>query len=196
MKPRTACVSRATRETSIRVELNVDGNGAFKIDSGMPFLNHMLELFSRHSLMDLRLKARGDLAVDYHHAVEDIGLVLGRALDQALQRREGIVRYGCAHVPMDEALSRVAVDLGGRPYLVYQVAWRRRKIRDFDLNLIEEFLRAFCVQARLNVHVTQLYGREPHHACESIFKALARALRQAVAGDPREKGVPSSKGKL
>jgi imidazoleglycerol-phosphate dehydratase len=193
---RRAGVRRVTRETNIQVRLNLDGAGRARISSGLPFLDHMLELFARHALLDLDLKARGDLAVDYHHTVEDIGLCLGQALDQALGDRKGIVRYGLAYVPMDEALSRVVLDLGGRPYLVYRVAVRRRKIRDFDGNLIEDFLRAFSVQARLNLHVAQLYGDEPHHAFESVFKGLARALRLAVARDPRERGVPSSKGAI
>ena len=196
MKPRTACIKRATRETRIEITLTLDGRGRFNVDTGLPFLNHMLELFSRHALMDLRLRARGDLAVDYHHTVEDLGLCLGQALDKALGNRRGIRRYGCATIPMDNALSRVVVDLGGRPYLVYEVANKRRKIMAFDLSLIKEFLRAFCIQARMNLHVAQLYGREPHHAYESVFKALARALREAVARDPRETGIPSSKGAL
>jgi len=196
MKTRTACIKRATRETQIEVTLALDGRGRHDIETGMPFLNHMLELFARHALMDLRLRARGDLAVDYHHTVEDLGLCLGQALDKALGNRRGIRRYGCATIPMDDALSRVVVDLGGRPYLVYAIANKRRKIMEFDVNLIEEFLRAFSVQARMNLHVAQLYGREPHHAYESVFKALARALREAVARDARETGIPSSKGTL
>ena len=196
MKPRTACIKRATRETRIEITLTLDGRGRFDVDTGLPFLNHMLELFSRHALMDLRLRARGDLAVDYHHTVEDLGLCLGQALDKALGDRRGIRRYGCATIPMDDALSRVVVDLGGRPYLVYDIANKRRKIMEFDVNLIEDFLQALCVQARMNLHVAQFYGREPHHAYESVFKALARALREAVTRDPRETGIPSSKGIL
>lgn len=196
MKPRTAWIKRATRETRIEIKLALDGHGRFDVDTGLPFLNHMLELFARHALMDLHLRARGDLAVDYHHTVEDLGLCLGQALDKALGNRRGIRRYGCATIPMDDALSRVVVDLGGRPYLVYEIANKRRKIMEFDVSLIEEFLQAFCVQSRMNLHVAQLYGREPHHAYESVFKALARALREAVARDPRETGIPSSKGTL
>ncbi|MBI2437296.1 MAG: imidazoleglycerol-phosphate dehydratase HisB [Lentisphaerae bacterium] len=196
MKPRKAHVKRATRETQIEVMLNLDGRGRNDVATGVPFLNHMLELFSRHALIDLRVRARGDLAVDAHHTVEDLGLCLGQALDQALGDRRGIRRYGCAVIPMDDALSRVVVDLGGRPYLVYQVANKRRKIMNFDVSLIEDFLQAFSVQARMNLHVAQLYGREPHHAYESVFKALARALRQAAERDPRETGIPSSKGML
>ncbi len=196
MKARQVCLQRKTRETRIQVRLNLDGAGRAEIDTGLPFLNHMLELLARHALIDLALRARGDLAVDDHHTVEDIGLSLGTAFDRALGARRGIARYGSAYVPMDEALSRVVVDLGGRPFLVYQLALRRWKIRTFDGKLIEEFLRAFCVQARMNLHVAQLYGAEPHHAFESVFKGLARALRMAAAIDPRERGVPSSKGSL
>ncbi|MBI2439783.1 MAG: imidazoleglycerol-phosphate dehydratase HisB [Lentisphaerae bacterium] len=196
MRPRKAQVKRATRETQIEVRLNLDGRGRHDVATGVPFLNHMLELFSRHALMDLRVRARGDLAVDAHHTVEDLGLCLGQALNQALGNRRGIRRYGCATIPMDDALSRVVVDLGGRPYLVYQVANKRRSIMNFDVSLIEDFLQAFSVQARMNLHVAQLYGREVHHAYESVFKALARALRQAAERDPREMGIPSSKGTL
>jgi imidazoleglycerol-phosphate dehydratase len=187
---------RKTRETDIRVALDLDGQGACSIDTGLPFLDHMLELLGRHWLADLSVKAVGDLHVDYHHTVEDIGLVLGSALDQALGDRKGIVRYGWALVPMDEALSRVVVDLGGRPYLVTQMACRKRKILEFDLSLLRDFLQAFSVQGRMNLHAEQFYGEEAHHAYESVFKALARALRMACAIDPRERGVPSSKGAI
>ena len=162
----------------------------------MAFLDHMLELLAKHSLMDLTIRAKGDLKVDYHHTVEDLGLVLGTALDKALGERKGIGRYGWCLIPMDEALAGVAVDLGGRPYLVFDVATRRKMIRDFDLELIEHFFRAFVVQARMNLHVTRFYGDEPHHAYESVFKAVARALRQACAPDARMKGIPSSKGTI
>ncbi len=196
MRARTAAVKRTTRETSIALSLNLDGQGRCRIASGMPFLDHMLELLARHALLDLRLEARGDLAVDYHHTVEDIGLCLGQALDEALGPRRGIARYGHAYVPMDEALCRAAVDLGGRPFLHYEIACRKQKIRDFNLGLIEEMLRAFTVQGRLNLHITHFYGKDPHHAVESVFKALARALRMALARDPRETGIPSSKGRI
>ena len=195
-RKRTAAIRRTTKETDIAARLVIDGRGVCGIDTGIPFFDHMLELLTRHALFDLTLKARGDLLVDYHHTVEDVGLVLGDALNQALGERRGIVRYGCAHVPMDDALSRIAIDLGGRPYLVYQVALRKQKIRDFDVRLIREFLQAFAAQGRLNLHVAQFYGAEAHHAAESIFKALARALRAACAIDPRERGVPSSKGRI
>ena len=196
MKARTARVARKTRETDITVEVNLDGSGQYRVETGLPFLNHMLELLSKHSLIDLVIRAKGDLAVDYHHTVEDIGLALGTALDQALGTRCGIGRYGWSLLPMDDALSRVAVDLGGRPYLVYNIANRKQKILEFELILVEEFFRAFVVQGRMNLHIEQLYGKDPHHAYESVFKALARALRLAVTRDPRVKGVPSSKGKI
>ena len=196
MKKRTATVARKTRETDIQVAVTIDGTGVSSVETGMPFLNHMLELFSKHSLMDLTVKAKGDLEVDYHHTVEDLGLVLGDALDQALGDRKGIVRYGWSYIPMDDALSRAIVDLGGRPYLVYEVANRTRKIRDFNLILIREFFQAFTVKARLNLHISQLYGQEPHHAYEAIFKAVARALGEACRKDSRVQGVPSSKGAI
>lgn len=196
MKKRLASVARKTRETEIEVRVVVDGRGKASVETGIPFMNHMLELFAKHSLMDLTVRATGDLAVDYHHTVEDLGLVLGDALDQALGGRDGLVRYGHAYVPMDDALSRAVVDLGGRPFLVYEVANRTRKIRDFDLLLIREFFQAFVVKARMNLHIAQFYGKEPHHAYEAIFKAVARALGMAVGRDARVIGVPSSKGAI
>lgn len=194
MKKRAAEVVRKTRETDIAIRLDLDGTGTYRVRTGLPFLDHMLELFSKHSLIDLSVKARGDLKVDYHHTVEDVGLALGTCLDRALGDRAGIVRYGWSYVTMDEALSRVVVDLGGRPYLVYQVATKRKKILDFDLSLMEEFFRALSVQARMNIHVNQLYGQEAHHAFESVFKAAGRALRMACAREGRDRGVPSTKG--
>lgn len=196
MKARTASLRRITRETRIKVSTNLDGSGSAKIHSGMPFLDHMLNLLARHALIDISLKADGDLEVDLHHTVEDIGLCLGAVFNKALGKRQGIRRYGFAYAPMDDALSRAVVDLGGRPFLVFQVANKCRKILDFDLKLIGEFLQAMTIQARMNLHLSQLYGREPHHAYESMFKALALAMRAAVARDSKEKGVPSSKGIL
>jgi len=196
MKKRTAKINRKTSETQIKLKINLDGRGAAGIHSGIPFLDHMFALLSRHSLVDIQIEAKGDLEVDLHHTVEDIGLCLGSALNEALGDRKGIRRYGYAYAPMDDALSRAVVDLGGRPYLVYQIANKRRKIMDFDLGLIREFLQSFCVQGKLNLHLAQLYGREPHHAYESLFKALALALRSAVTRDAKEKSVPSSKGVL
>ena len=196
MKKRVGRVCRETRETKIKLALQLEGRGRYAVETGIPFLNHMLELLSKHSLIDLDLEACGDLAVDYHHTVEDVGLVLGEALDQALGDRKGIARYGWSYVSMDESLSRAVIDLGGRPYLVYEVANRTRKIRDFNLILVREFFQAFAVKARMNLHIAQLYGDEPHHAYEAIFKAVARALREACERDTRVKGVPSSKGAI
>lgn len=196
MKKRAASVERKTRETDIRVRLVIDGAGNARISTGMPFLNHMVELFARHSLMDVDVQASGDLDVDYHHTVEDLGLVLGEALDRALGERKGLARYGWSYIPMDDALARAVIDLGGRPYLVFDVANRTRKIRDFDLLLVREFFQAFTVKARMNLHITQFYGKEPHHAYEAIFKAVARSLESACRLDPRVRGVPSSKGAI
>ena len=196
MKKRKAIVARNTRETQIRAELDVDGNGRYEIETGLPFFNHMLELLAKHSLFDLKLQATGDLAVDHHHTVEDVGLALGDALNQALGDRKGIERYGFSLMPMDETLSRVVLDLGGRPYLVVDMANKKRKILDFELSLLGEFLRAFATQARMNLHVRQFYGADAHHAWESVFKGLARALKAACRRDPRVQGVPSSKGVL
>lgn len=195
-KKRVATVNRKTRETDIAATVDLDGTGRTEIETGLPFLNHMLELLGKHALIDLRLKARGDLHVDYHHTVEDIGLVLGTALDQALGDRKGIGRYGSSCIPMDDALARAVVDLGGRPYLVFDMAHRQKKIIDFDLGLIREFFQAFSVQARMNLHICQMYGQDAHHAYEAVFKAVARALRMACTRDPRVKGVPSSKGRI
>ncbi len=195
-KQRRSKTKRKTKETNIVIDLNLDGNGTSSIDTGMAFMDHMLELLAKHSMMDITLNAKGDLKVDYHHTVEDIGLALGMAVDEALGPRRGIKRYGWCILPMDESLSQVAVDLGGRPYLVMNMACRKRKILDFDLLLLNEFFQAFVVQGRMNLHINQLYGQEPHHAYESVFKAVARALRMACEPDYREKGVPSSKGRI
>lgn len=193
---RTSVVVRNTRETRIRIELNLDGTGRYAIETGIPFFNHMLELFAKHSLFDLNIHAEGDLSVDYHHTVEDVGLALGDALQEALGDRKGIERYGYSLLPMDETLSRVVLDLGGRPYLVMEMATRKKRILDFELSLLGEFMRAFATQARMNLHIAQLYGADAHHAYESVFKGLARALRTACWKNPRVKGVPSSKGIL
>ena len=191
---RKARLERNTRETKIKVELDLDGTGRNSISTGIPFLNHMMEIFSRHSLIDLDISAVGDLDVDDHHTVEDLGLVLGTCIDQALGDRRGIRRYGFMLLPMDESLCQVAVDLGGRPFMVFNVNNARKKIKTFDVRLVEEFFRALMTQARMNLHVNHLYGDEVHHAYESVFKAFARAMRMAVEIDPREGGVPSSKG--
>ncbi len=196
MKPRKGKVHRKTRETDIAVEVNLDGTGAYSVSTGIAFMDHMLELFSRHSLIDLTVKATGDLDVDYHHTVEDLGLVLGEALDKALGDRKGIVRYGWAYLPMDETLSRVVVDMGGRPYLVKDMVCRKKKLLDFELSLFDDFFQAFTVQARMNLHIAQLLGTEAHHAYESVFKGLARAMRMACERDARDHGIPSSKGTI
>ena len=196
MIQRTASEIRNTRETQISIEVNLDGTGVYSIETGLPFLNHMLELFSRHSLIDLQLKASGDLAVDYHHTVEDVGLALGTAIDRALGDRKGIRRYGFFYIPMDEALCRVVVDLGGRPFLVKNMACKKEKLLDFELALFDDFFQAFVVQARMNLHIEQILGQEAHHAYESVFKALARAMRMALEADPRDAGIPSSKGRI
>lgn len=193
---RTASKTRKTRETDISLQLNIDGSGKADIDTGIPFFDHMLTLFSRHSLVDLQIKAVGDIDVDYHHTVEDVGLVLGAALNEALGERKGIVRYGFAELPMDESLCAANIDLGGRPFLVFASPMKHFMVRDFEVKLLEEFFRALSVEARMNIHLRQIYGDEAHHVCEGLFKAFARAVRSAVAIDPRETGVPSSKGVL
>ncbi len=191
---RTAATERKTKETAIRLTLDLDGTGQTEIETGIGFLDHMLTLLARHSLMDLTVTCRGDTDVDYHHTVEDLGLAFGTALNEALGARAGIRRYGFCLLPMDESLCEVAVDLGGRPFLVYTTSLTATFVRDFDTKLFEEFFRAVCVNARLNLHIRHSGGNEAHHAAESIFKGFARALRMAVEGDPRESGIPSSKG--
>ena len=196
MKKRTARIVRKTKETDIVLELNLDGSGVYRNRTGIAFLDHMLDVLAKHALLDLNVRAKGDLEVDYHHTVEDVGLALGEALNEALGDRKGIARYGWSLVPMDEALCQVAMDLGGRPYLVYSLATKKRKIRDFDVDLMEEFFRGFVTQGRMNLHIAQQYGQEPHHALESVFKGVAKALLAAATLNPRIKGVPSSKGML
>ena len=193
---RTAKIERNTKETRISLELNLDGSGEGSVETGIGFFDHMLELFKKHALVDLTVKADGDIDVDYHHTVEDVGLVLGKALNEALGDRKGIVRYGFASIPMDEALCETSLDLGGRPFLVMQCAMKHMFVKDFEVKLVEEFFRAVSVEARANIHLRQIYGDEAHHVCEGFFKSFARALRQAVSADPCEKGVPSSKGVL
>ena len=194
MTMRTATIERTTKETSISLELNLDGSGEGVVDTGIGFFNHMLELLKKHALLDLTVRAKGDVEVDYHHTVEDVGLVFGQALDRALGDRRGLTRYGFASVPMDEALCETSLDLGGRPFLVMQCAMKHMMVRDFEVKLVEEFFRAVSVESRSNIHLRQVYGDEAHHVCEGLFKSFARALRQAKAVDPNEKGVPSSKG--
>jgi len=189
-------VERITNETQVKVSIEITGQGIFCGDTGVPFLNHMLDLWTRHGLFNLTLIAQGDLAVDAHHTVEDVGITLGQALRKALGKREAINRYGSALVPMDEALLLVAVDISGRPFLGYDVNLITSQVGDFDTELVEEFLRAFTVNAGLTLHVRMLSGKNAHHIIEAIFKALGRALREATEIDPRGKGVPSTKGSL
>ncbi len=193
---RAATIARKTSETDIRLSLAIDGTGRSEIASGIPFFDHMLTLFARHGLFDLTLAVDGDLAVDFHHTVEDTGIALGQAFTQALGTKAGIRRYGRAYVPMDETLVRVVVDLSGRPYLEYRAPGGVEPINGFSFQLVEEFLRGFTVHAAANVHVEILYGRDAHHMAEAVFKALARALDEAVQIDPRVQGVPSTKGVL
>jgi imidazoleglycerol-phosphate dehydratase len=194
---RVATVARKTAETDIQLTLGLDGRGVAKIDTGIPFFDHMLTLFAKHGLFDLDVKAKGDVAVDYHHTVEDVGLVLGEAFKQALGAKTGIRRYGFFILPMDEALARVVVDLSGRACLVYDVQAPVMFVRDFNLVLVKEFCRAFSNAVGCNLHVRLVYGEEPHHVAEAIFKALARALDAATQIDPRAADLlPSTKGKL
>ena len=191
---RNATIERNTKETQILLALNLDGSGEGEVETGIGFFDHMLELLKKHALIDLTVKATGDLHVDYHHTVEDVGLVFGKALNAALGDRKGLTRYGFASIPMDEALCETSLDLGGRPFLVMQCAMKHMFVKDFEVKLVEEFFRAVAVEARANIHLRQVYGDETHHVCEGLFKSFARALRQAKAIDPNEKGVPSSKG--
>ena len=191
---RTSHIERKTAETDIFLTLDLDGSGKSDIDTGCGFMNHMLTLFASHGKFDLTVRCKGDTDVDYHHTVEDTGLVFGQALNQALGERRGIVRYGFASIPMDEALCETSLDLGGRPFLVMQCAMKHMMVKDFEVKLVEEFFRAVSVESRSNIHLRQIYGDEAHHVCEGLFKSYARALRAAVKIDPNEKGVPSSKG--
>jgi imidazoleglycerol-phosphate dehydratase len=194
---RAASVSRRTAETNIALSLALDGSGRGEIATGIGFLDHMLELFARHALVDLAVKATGDLHVDQHHTAEDTGIALGQALAEALGDKKGIARYAAVHLPMDETLTRVAIDISGRPFLVFRTVFPTEKIGAFDCELVREFFQAFAMRAGLTLHVETLYGENSHHIAESCFKGLARALRQAVAIDPREEGrVPSTKGTL
>ena len=191
---RTCEVNRKTAETDIALTLELDGTGKSDIRTGCGFLDHMLTLLAAHGRFDLNIRCAGDTQVDYHHTVEDVGLVFGLALNQALGDRKGITRYGFASIPMDEALCETSLDLGGRPFLVMQSDMKHLMVRDFEVKLVEEFFRAVSVESRSNIHLRQVYGDEAHHVCEGLFKSFARALRMAKAVDPNEKGVPSSKG--
>jgi imidazoleglycerol-phosphate dehydratase len=193
---RTAEIVRTTRETDIRLALDLDGQGRGQIGTGVGFLDHMLELFARHSLCDLTVAAKGDLQVDDHHTTEDVGICLGQALDRALGDRAGIRRYGHCVLPMDETLVTCAIDLGGRPFWVWNAPMPAAKIGTFDSELVADFWQAFATQGRMNLHVLLHYGRNTHHVSEAIFKGLARSLRMACERDPRSEGVPSTKGTL
>jgi len=194
---RSASLRRDTKETQIRGRLNIDGQGRYRISTGIRFLDHMLELFAKHGAFDLELEAKGDLDVDQHHTVEDTGIVLGQLFAKALGSRRGINRAGYFVLPMDETLAVVAVDLGGRPALVYRDLVRARKVGDFDAELTEDFFQAFAVNAGANVHVKVLYGRSSHHKLEAVFKCFARAMRYACSRDARLRGqLPSTKGLL
>lgn len=193
---RRAVCERNTSETKIRVALNLDGTGKAVIDTGVPFLDHMLDAFSRHSLIDLDVKAKGDTHIDDHHTVEDVGLALGQALEEALGAKKGIVRFGHAEVPLDEALVGVTVDLSGRPFMVYNLKIRHQRVGQFEVELVNDFMQAFMTAGKMNLHINKHYGRNPHHLIEATFKALARAVKTAVSVDPRVKGVPSTKGSL
>jgi imidazoleglycerol-phosphate dehydratase len=194
--PRTAKIDRSTRETQIKLELNLDGSGAGSWKTGVGFLDHMLELFARHGACDLSVEAKGDLQVDQHHTVEDVGICLGQAVKQALGDKKGIRRYGHFTLPMEETLCTTAIDLSGRYYLVFNAPFTNQKIGDFDTELVEDFFQAFAANALCNLHVLVQYGRNNHHISEAIFKSAARALRQAVESDSRMTGVPSTKGTL
>lgn len=193
---RSAAIERVTKETSIKLELNVDGTGEAKICTSVPFLDHMLNLFSRHGLFDLTVEACGDIDIDFHHTVEDIGIVLGEAFKQALGDKKGIRRYGQASIPMDETLASVAADISGRPYLVYHVSLPKVKIGDFDVELAREFFQGFVNHCGLNLHINVMYGDNVHHIIEACFKAFARAMDTATQLDPRVIGVMSTKGVL
>ncbi len=197
MTARQARVERKTKETEITVQLNLDGAGAAKVQTPIPFFSHMLEAWSKHGLVDLVMDAQGDVEVDQHHTVEDVGIVLGQAVRRALGDKKGIVRYGTAFVPMDEALVSASVDLSGRPYLVFSVPVARTRVSNFDLDLLQEFFRAFAFNAEMTLHVTMHYGHNLHHITEAVFKAVGRALADATRLNPRIAGIlPSTKGSL
>ncbi|MEQ1523904.1 MAG: imidazoleglycerol-phosphate dehydratase HisB [Aestuariivirga sp.] len=194
---RKASIERKTTETQIAVSINLDGTGAYDVKSGVGFLDHMLELLSRHSLIDIKLRAKGDTHIDFHHTTEDSGIALGQAFAKALGDRKGIRRYADCFLPMDEALTRAAIDVSGRPYLIWKVEFSRPKIGEFDTELVREWFQAFAMNAGVTLHVQTLYGDNCHHIAESCFKALARVLRGAIEIDPRQKDrIPSTKGSL
>ena len=195
--PRTTTIKRDTKETRIQATIDLDGTGAYEINTGIGFLDHMLEQIARHSLIDLKLAAQGDLHIDAHHTTEDCGIVLGQALAQALGERRGITRYSDCHLAMDETLTRVAIDVSGRPFLVWDVTFPTAKVGDMDTELFREFFQAFAQNAGITLHITTLYGINSHHIAETCFKAVARTLRTAVEIDPRQADrIPSTKGSL
>ncbi|MBN1567522.1 MAG: imidazoleglycerol-phosphate dehydratase HisB [Acidobacteria bacterium] len=194
MNERKADISRETNETKIAITLNLDGNGLSNVKTGVEFLDHMLNLFAKHGLFDLDISCEGDLGVDAHHSVEDIGICLGLAFEKALGDKKGLVRFAHSYFPMDETLARVVADLSGRPYLIYSAKIERERVGSLDAELIEEFWKAFVAHGRINLHIELLYGRNTHHIFEAIFKAAARALCLATRIDPRVEGVPSTKG--
>lgn len=194
---RTATIERTTKETAIKATVNLDGTGAYRIATGVGFLDHMLEQLARHGLIDIELEAKGDLHIDFHHTVEDTGIVLGQAVAKALGDKAGITRYASIDLPMDEALTRVAIDVSGRPYLIWRVGFTRPKLGDMDTELFREWFQAFAQNAGITLHVENVYGENNHHIAETCYKGLARALRAAIAPDPRQAGrVPSTKGSL
>jgi imidazoleglycerol-phosphate dehydratase len=194
---RTATIARKTKETEITATVNLDGTGSYDIKTGVGFLDHMLEQLARHGLIDITLRAKGDLHIDFHHTVEDCGIVLGQALAKAMGDKVGITRYADSHLAMDEAMTRVAVDVSGRPYLVWDVTFTRDKLGELDTELFREWFQAFAQNAGITLHVANLYGQNNHHIAETCFKGLARALRQALTIDPRQAGrIPSTKGSL
>src|SRR6202142_1943365 len=194
---RTASITRKTKETQIAVEINLDGTGKYEVKTGVGFLDHMLEQLSRHSLMDLKLTAKGDLHIDYHHTTEDTGIAIGEAFAKALGERKGITRYGHGYIPMDETLTRVALDISGPPYFIWKVEFTKPKLGEMDTELFREWFQAFAQSAGLTLHVENIYGDNNHHIVESCYKGLARALKDALAVDPRQAAlVPSTKGTL
>lgn len=193
---RTARVQRKTNETNIDVRINLDGKGEYDIKTSIPFLDHMLNLFSFHGMMDLKIKASGDIEIDYHHLMEDLGITLGEAVKKALGDKKGIRRYGRATVPMDESLASVILDISGRPYLVYNVKPPKGTLKDLEISLFEDFFRALTSHAMITLHVNLMYGRDLHHIIEAIFKAFGRALREAVTVEKGSRILPSTKGKL
>ena len=189
-------ITRTTTETDVSLEINLDGDGVGEVSTTIPFLDHMLTLFTKHGFFDLNVRGSGDTNVDYHHLVEDIGICFGEAVKKALGNKEGVTRYGTARIPMDEALCDVCIDISGRPYLVFRAEFGGKKIRDFDPLILEEFFRAFADHGGITLHINAVYGKNPHHIAEAIFKAFARALREAVCIDGRIKGVLSTKGSI